>query len=97
LGGDRIQDFDVRDDKFVFSASGFDGLDAGQQLIAGQTFIANKTPTALANTDGIGVFLYDTDDFDLRYDADGSGSGDPLQIAHFDTAVALTANHFIIA
>ena len=38
-----IQDFNVRDDKFVFSASGFDGLEAGP-LVAGQTFIANKVP-----------------------------------------------------
>ena len=44
-GIDRIQDFNVKDDTLVFSAAGFGGgLNAGQQLVAGQTFIASTIP-----------------------------------------------------
>ena len=44
----------------------------------------------------MGVFLNDTDDFNLLYDANGLGDNPFVQIAHFDTAVALNASHFII-
>jgi len=93
-GGDTIQGFNVSDDTLAFSASGFGGgLAEGQQLVAGQTFIANTTPTA-TTTDG--TFLYDTDGQDLLWDADGSDPGDPVQIAHFDTAVNITSDDFNI-
>jgi hypothetical protein len=41
-----------------------------------------------------GTFLYDTVSHDVLWDADGSNAGAAVQIAHFDTAVALKANDF---
>jgi phosphodiesterase/alkaline phosphatase D-like protein/Ca2+-binding RTX toxin-like protein len=96
-GIDLIQGFSVPNDTLVFSASGFGGgLVAGQQLVAGVNFIANSAPTAPMTTT-TGTFLHDTDGQDLLYDADGSGLGVAQQLAHFDTAVALTSNDFILA
>ena len=93
-GIDRIQDFNVKDDTLVFSAAGFGGgLNAGQQLVAGQTFIDSTNPVA---TTTAGTFLYDTDDHNLYWDADGSTVGGvaQVQVDHFDTAVALKADDF---
>jgi Ca2+-binding RTX toxin-like protein len=93
-GGDTIKDFVVADDTLSFSASGFGGgLITSQHLAAGTNFIADVNPTA---TTGTGTFLYNTAANDLLWDADGSGDGGAVQIAHFTTAVALTADHFDI-
>ena len=93
-GGDILKDFVVTDDNLVFSASGFGGgLAPRQQLVTGSTFIANAAPTA--NAAG-GSFLYNTVTHDLFWDVDGSGGGEAVQIAHFDTAVVLTAHQFEI-
>ena len=93
-GGDTIKDFVVTDDTLVFSASGFGGgLTAGQQLVAGVTFIADASP--IATTD-FGTFLYNTTTHDLTWDVDGSGATGAVQIAHFNTAVSLSADHFNI-
>jgi phosphodiesterase/alkaline phosphatase D-like protein len=95
-GVDLIQGFSVPNDTLAFSAAGFGGgLVAGQQLVAGTTFVSNTAPVATTPV-GIGAFLYDTDGQDLSYDADGSGSGAALQLAHFDTAAALTPDDFTI-
>ena len=94
VGVDLIQGFSVPNDTLAFSASGFGGgLVAGQQLVAGTTFFSDTTPVA---TTLAGAFLYDTDGQDLTWDANGSAAGGTLQIAHFDTAVALTADDFTI-
>ena len=96
-GGDLIQGFNVQADTLQISASGFGGLlVAGQQLVAGVTFITGTTPEVLPDTDGTGAFLYDNDGQDLLWDADGSGSDPAEQIAHFDTTVNLAADHFDI-
>ncbi len=93
-GGDTIQSFSVAVDTIRISASGFGGeLVAGQGLVAGDTFISGTNPSA-PTTDG--TFLFDTDDRDLLWDEDGSGALAPVQIAHFTTAVNLTANDFDI-
>jgi Ca2+-binding RTX toxin-like protein len=94
-GVDLIQGFNVKDDTLQFSAAGFGGLHAGQHLVAGQTFIADTNPVA---TTTAGTFLYDTDGHDLLWDADGSTLGGiaPVQIDHFDSAVALKADDFNI-
>jgi Ca2+-binding RTX toxin-like protein len=94
-GGDTIKDFAIADDKLDFSASGFGhGLVAGQSLVAGTSFISGSNPTATADN---GTFLFNTDTHDLAWDADGAGSGAAVQIAHFDTPVTLTVNHFDIS
>lgn len=93
-GSDHIQDFTVTEDSLVFSASGFGGgLVARQQLVAGVSFVADAAPTAATNA---GTFLFNTDTHDLLWDFDGLGAGDAVQIAHFDTAINLTINHFEI-
>ena len=93
-GGDTISGFVVVDDTLQISAAGFGGnLVAGQQLVAGTTFISNADPFATAAT---GTFLYDSDGHDLLWDADGSGAGMAVQVAHFDTAVSVQANDFDI-
>ena len=93
-GGDSILSFIAAEDKFTFSAAGFGGgLTAGQHLVAGTTFIANDTPTA---TTAAGTFLYDVNDHNLLWDDDGTGAHAAVQIAHFDTAVPLTVDHFDI-
>ena len=93
-GGDLIQSFSVTDDTLSFSASGFGGgLVAGQHLVSGTTLMAEAAPAATTNA---GTFLYDTSTHDLLWDADGTGGGAAVQIAHFDTAVTLTPDHFDI-
>jgi Ca2+-binding RTX toxin-like protein len=93
-GGDTISGFVVVDDTLQISAAGFGGnLVAGQQLVAGTTFISNADPFATTAT---GTFLYDSDGHDLLWDADGSGAGAAVQVAHFDTAVSVQANDFDI-
>ena len=93
-GGDTIIDFAVAEDSLSFSASGFGGgLIAGQQLVAGTNFIADANPTA---TTDAGTFLFNTETNDLAWDFDGLGGGEAVQIAHFDTPVSLTINHFEI-
>jgi phosphodiesterase/alkaline phosphatase D-like protein/Ca2+-binding RTX toxin-like protein len=95
-GVDLIQGFSVPNDTLAFSAAGFGGgLVAGQQLVLGTTFVSDIAPVATTPV-GTGAFLYDTNDQDLSYDADGSGSGAALQLAHFDTAAALTPDDFTI-
>ena len=77
-----------------FSASGFGaGLIAGQDLVANINFVADANPTATTNA---GTFLFNTDTHDLAWDSDGLGAGEAVQIAHFDTPVSLTINHFEI-
>lgn len=92
--GDTIKDFASADDSLSFSASGFGGgLVAGQHLEAGTSFIADANPTATTNA---GTFLFNTETHDLVWDFDGLGVGDAVQIAHFETDVTLTINHFEI-
>ena len=91
--GDTIQGFNVSDDTLRFSASGLTGLTAGQQLVAGVTFIANTAPTATA---AVATFLYDTNDHNLLFDDDGTGAHAAVQVAHFNSAVNLKANDFDI-
>ena len=91
-GGDTIVNFIAVDDTIRISAAGFGGgLVAGEALVAGDTFISNTAPTAPTNQ---GTFLYDTNDQNLFWDVDGSGAQAAVQIAHFNTAVNLTANDF---
>ena len=93
-GGDTIQDYVVKDDTLVFSASGFGGgLVAGQAPVAGVTFISGASPVAPTTS---GTFLYDTVAQDLFWDVDGSDPGAAVKIAHFDSPVALTVNDFDI-
>jgi hypothetical protein len=93
-GGDTVKDFMAADDSLSFSASGFGGgLVAGQLLVAGKSFIADANPTATTDD---GTFLFNTATHDLALDFDGWAAGDAVQIAHFNTPVGLTIDHFEI-
>jgi uncharacterized delta-60 repeat protein len=93
-GFDTIQGFNIKDDTIAISASGFGGgLVAGQSLVDGVTFVTGEAPSAPTTA---GTFLYDTNDHTLLWDVDGStpGGSDPVQIAKFDSTVALKAHDF---
>ncbi len=93
-GEDIIQDYSVKDDTLVFSASGFGGgLVDGQEVVAGVTFISGTAPIAPTNA---GTFLYDTDAQDLFWDVDGSDPSSAVKVAHFTSPVALGPDDFDI-
>jgi Ca2+-binding RTX toxin-like protein len=93
-GVDTIQDFNFRQDTLVFSASGFGGgLQEGDSLVAGSTFIANTAPVATTTE---GTFLYDTNDHTLSWDANGATEGGVDQVIQFDHGVHLQADDFTI-
>jgi hypothetical protein len=93
-GGDTIPGFSIADDTIAISAAGFGGgLVAGTPLVAGSNFVADANPTA-TTTDG--AFLYDTNNGDLSWDADGSGVGSSVLIAELTPALALTIDDFAV-
>ena len=57
----------------------------GQQWL--RALLAQQATTIVGSPPGGGL---------LAWDADGAGSGGAVQIAHFDTPVTLTVNHFDI-
>jgi phosphodiesterase/alkaline phosphatase D-like protein/Ca2+-binding RTX toxin-like protein len=92
-GVDEIQGFSVVNDTLAISASGFGGgLMSGVSLVAETNFFSGTTPAATT----VPAFLYDTDDQILSWDTNGSVADGVLSIAHFNTAVALTADDFAI-
>jgi Ca2+-binding RTX toxin-like protein len=84
---DRIADFS--DEDFVGVLNGEYNIGAGPIR-----FIANETGTATAV--GTSQFVFDTDDFTLTWDSNGTASGGVVQLAVFETAVVLSAADFII-
>ena len=86
-GGDTITDFKVSGtDVLQFNAAAF-GFAPGHVLVDGTEFIANNSPAP--NTSGP-TFLMDTAGHNLSFDADGTGGGAPVLIAHMNAnAVAL--------
>lgn len=63
---DLVLDFRGGEDKLVFTAAGFDNLDANFDLI-----VNNDPDAATANA----TFLFDANSHRLYYDADGTGAG----------------------
>ena len=93
-GGDNIFGFVQGLDKLAFLAGGFGpSLSPGQPPVAGTTFIANPNP---APTTTQGTFLYDTDAFQLSWDADGTGFLPSVLIAQFGSGVVLAPTDFLI-
>jgi serralysin len=86
-GGDQIGDFS-RGDKIALSMSGF-GLTS---LVNGVNFIAGKSP--LPQTEG-GTLEYNVNTSSLSWDADGSGSGSAILLAHI-TGQPLAVSDFLL-
>jgi Ca2+-binding RTX toxin-like protein len=76
-GIDQIRDFGLGADKLVFKKTIYTGL-SGTSITAGQLLAA---PGALAATTSVQRFIYNTSTGELRFDADGSGSGAATHIA----------------
>ncbi|HYJ31392.1 MAG TPA: Ig-like domain-containing protein [Allosphingosinicella sp.] len=90
-GPDEITDFTGGSDKIRVSASGFGGgLFNGGPV----SLVSGTDPTA---TEASGQFLYDTDDGGLFWDADGTGSDDPVLLATLGNLPSLEASDFIVA
>jgi Ca2+-binding RTX toxin-like protein len=90
LGADQITDFTSGTDHIQISASGFGGglLEGGTVSI-----VSGADPTATGTS---GQFLYDTDDGNLYWDADGTGSGAPELIATLTGAPPLVPSDFFV-
>jgi serralysin len=90
-GLDRTNDFAAGVDKIEIDASAFGGgLTAGGavQLVSG----SNPSSVGFAG----GVFLYDTDDGFLRYDADGGGAGAAVAFFRIQNLPGLTVADFVV-
>ena len=90
-GVDRVTDFEAGIDKLEIDASLFGG-----GLVAGGAvnFVSGPTPTSVGFA--AGVFLYDTDDGFLYWDADGAGAGARLAIVRLQNLPALAAGDFTV-
>jgi VCBS repeat-containing protein len=89
-GADDISDFVGGTDKIEVSAAGFGGgLSAGGPV----TLVSGSTPTA---SGAGGQFLFDTDDGNLFWDADGSGAGAAVLIATLSNLPSLSASDFTV-
>lgn len=81
--GDHVTDFVSTEDILEFSAVGFKGTAVG--IV---NFESGSAPLAAAKN---ATFLYDTDDGNLYFDADGTGAGAKQLVVTLDGAPALTA------
>ncbi|WP_233256212.1 cadherin-like domain-containing protein [Falsiroseomonas bella] len=77
-GGDRILAYRGLDDTIQVSGTGF-GLAVGADLVATGRYAAN---TAGAPVGVLGQFVYDTNDFTLWWDDDGTDAAGPVLIAN---------------
>ena len=91
LQRDIITDFDAGNDRFELLGLGF-GVDAGTNLNAGTTFVANAAPVAVV---GEATMLYETDTGRLYWDVDGTGAQAAVLIARLTGAPTVTAQDFI--
>jgi uncharacterized protein YneR len=102
-GGDTINGFTTGDEvNFVFNTSNFMGASAtgitsafsySIFALADSAMFVSGTDALTAITNTNDFWFYDTDDFVLYYDADGSGTADSaVAIASFDADVGLTAS-----
>lgn len=90
LGRDTITDFNTADDLIQVSAAGFGG-----GLAAGGAVVLRSGATPAVSGGG-GQFLYDTDNGNLSYDADGNGAGLAVLFATLSNLAAISAADFVI-
>jgi beta propeller repeat protein len=92
-GVDTITDFNVAEDKFLVSASGFGG-----ELVSGAVITIAQFTVGEAALDESDRFIYDSTTGGLFFDADGTGSSETIQVAQLSSDLALThANIFVFA
>jgi serralysin len=92
VGGlDRTGDFEAGSDKIEIDASAFGGgLAAGGAV----QLVANANPSSVGMTGG--VFLYNTSNGFLSFDADGQGAGAAVAFFRIQNLPALTAADFVV-
>ena len=89
-GPDEIADFVSGIDQIRLSAEGFGGgLAAGAPV----SLVSGSEPGA---SEAKGQFLYDTDDGRLLWDADGTGSEEPILVATLSNIPALAASDLYV-
>ena len=96
-GSDFIADFSI-DDRFIISASGFEGglvagVDLSETEASTGVFVSSSAPTSLGNSAN---FLYENDTGILSYDRDGSGSAVASTIAVLPDLPELSSEQFTI-
>ena len=91
-GSDVIEDFQSGTDFLRVSAFGFGGgLTAGQSLGARQFTIGDSA------TDSSDRFIYNSNNGNLFFDGDGTGSNNQLLIATFTSKPELVSNDIFVA
>ena len=90
---DRIVDYSVADDQIRLDSSIFSEIFQSAGTMLSRYFEAN---TAGMATDANDRIIYDTNNGQLYYDADGTGSASRVQFAELDADLALTFNDFEI-
>jgi Ca2+-binding RTX toxin-like protein len=92
-GIDTITDFDVAEDLFCISASGFGG-----SLTSGAVLKRSQFRLGTAAADRSDRLIYDNDTGSLFFDADGTGLSDQIQIAQLAPGLEMShANIFVFA
>lgn len=92
-GIDTITDFDVAEDTFRISASGFGG-----GLVRGNVISADQFTIGTGAADSSDRFIYNSTTGGLFFDADGTGAIEQVQIATLSTGLAMTnTNIFVFA
>ncbi|NEQ26713.1 MAG: hypothetical protein F6K28_48335, partial [Microcoleus sp. SIO2G3] len=100
-GVDTITDFNVAEDTFLVSASGFGGELVSGSVITQAQFTIGEA--ALDEGDASGAasavrFIYDSTTGGLFFDADGTGFSEATQVAQLSSNLAMThANIFVFA
>jgi Ca2+-binding RTX toxin-like protein len=92
-GIDTITDFQVGEDTFRVSASGFGG-----GLVKGAAIAAAQFTLGSGASDSSDRFIYNQNTGALFFDADGTGTSGQIQIAQLSTGLAMTnSDIFVIA
>ena len=86
--GKDADEFRSADDQIEVSASGFGG-----SLVAGQTV---SLVQGLVATHAVAEFMFDRASGVLGWDADGTGAGATVVVAHFTSTTPLTVTDFSI-
>ena len=87
--GDKIINFNVEDDIFALSATGFEDITVG--VVSSDLFTLGASATSSSHR-----FIYDAINGDLFYDSDGVGDTTQVKLAELNADLALTNNHFEI-
>ncbi len=91
-GGDHITDFSKAEDSIEIVAANFGGGLTAGALSNAQFQDSNSNDAATAAV----RFIFDTDDFKLYFDADGSGKKAAVLIASFQTNADMNADNIFI-